>query len=144
MAGVGKYLKSRNPEVQCIMPDPDGSVITNVFRTGAVGQKGSWHIEGVGKGSIPGAMDLSVVDDVVTVSDADAFAMCGKLARSTGIVVGGSAGMNVHAAVELANQMEEPATIVTVLCDLGVKYLSKVYNDAWLEENGLLLDDAKS
>jgi cysteine synthase len=82
-------------------------------------------------------MDLSVVDDVVAVNDAQAFGMCHRLAGSMGVLAGGSSGLNVHAALEVARSLEGPATVVTILCDSGVKYLSKIYNDSWLEKNGL-------
>ena len=92
-------------------------------------------MEGVGKGSIPGCMDFAVIDDVIQVRDEDAFATCHELAKKEGLMVGGSAGLNTFAAIQLANQLEEPGVIVTVLCDLGIKYLSKVFNKDWLKEN---------
>ena len=125
---------------QVLLADPVGSVFTNYFRTGELGEGKKFLVEGVGKNNIPGCLDMSVVDDVLPVTDCDAFKMCYKLAKTEGIFVGGSAGLNVHAAVELAKTVEGPATIVTLLCDLGVKYLSKVYNCDWLEENELDLE----
>ena len=74
------------------------------------------------------------------MTDADAFSMCKELACSEGILVGGSAGLNAYAAIRLAEQMTEPCTIVTILCDMGIKYLSKVYDDDWLMEKNLYRD----
>ena len=74
-------------------------------------------------------IDFKYIDDVVRVNDADAFAMCKQLASSEGILVGGSAGLNVFAAIRLAQEVEEPCTIVTILCDMGIKYLSKIYEE---------------
>jgi len=137
ITGVGTYLKRQNPDVKLVLADPVGSVFTNYFQTGELGQGKKFLVEGVGKEAIPGCMKFDLVDSVVPVTDKDAFAMCKKLAQREGIFVGGSAGLNVHAAVELANKVEGPATIVTLLCDNGVKYLSKVFNDEWLQDNNV-------
>lgn len=119
-----------------------GSVFTNYFHTGEVGEGKKFLVEGVGKNNIPGCLDLTIVDGVLPVEDEDAFRMCYKLAKSEGIFVGGSAGLNVHAAIEYAKTLEAPATVVTLLCDLGVKYLSKVYSADWLRENGFDCSDS--
>ena len=94
-------------------------------------------VEGVGKGSIPGCLDPSMIDRVIRVSDEEAFATCHSLANKEGLMVGGSAGLNSFAAIQIANEVTEPSVIVTVLCDLGIKYLTKVYNDDWLTENNI-------
>eukprot|EP00040_Diaphanoeca_grandis_P010804 m.55338 g.55338 ORF g.55338 m.55338 type:complete len:410 (-) comp22058_c1_seq1:253-1482(-) len=137
ISGVGKYLKSRNPDVKMVLADPVGSVFTNFFKTGELGVGSKFLVEGVGKETIPGCLAINVVDEVLPVTDKDAFYMCKRLARSEGIFVGGSAGLNVHAAVELANAAEGPVTVVTILCDNGIKYLSKVFNDDWLKANNV-------
>lgn len=141
ISGVGSYLKSVKPSTRVYLADPVGSVFTNYFRTGELGIGRKFLVEGVGKENIPGCLNFDVVDDVIPVSDSDAFAMCKTLARSEGLFVGGSAGLNVHAAVQLANTLEGPATIVTLLCDTGVKYLSKVFNESWLAENHVTTAD---
>jgi len=141
ISGVGNYLKSKNANVKVVLADPVGSVFTNYFRTGELGQGEKFLVEGVGKESLPGCLDCSVVDEVLPVSDKDAFYMCKQLARQEGIFVGGSAGLNAHAAVQLANQSEEAITIVTILCDNGIKYLTKVYNDEWLQANNVHTND---
>ncbi|GBG34329.1 Cysteine synthase [Hondaea fermentalgiana] len=137
ISGVGRYLKERKPDVKVVLADPVGSVFTNYFRTGKLGTPGKFLVEGVGKGSIPGAMDMGLIDEVFPVSDEQAFSMCHALARTEGICAGGSAGLNVFAALELAANCEDDAVICTVMPDCGPKNLSKVYNEAWLEENGL-------
>lgn len=137
VSGVGKYLKEHNPDVKIVLADPIGSIFAHYYHTKEViRSEHKFLVEGVGKETIPGAMDFTVIDSVMRISDADAFKTCRKLASSEGILVGGSAGLNVHAAIQLANEAEEPCTIVTILCDLGIKYLSKIYNDDWLAENG--------
>jgi len=137
ISGVGKYLKEQNPAAKIILADPIGSIFTNYFKTGELGKGKSFLVEGVGKANIPGCLDFDVVDDVVQVSDVSSFSMCKKLAQKEGIMVGGSAGMNVHAAIEVANNLDESGTVVTLLCDLGIKYLSKVFNDEWCKEKGV-------
>jgi len=135
ISGTGRFLKSKNPEIKCVLADPYGSIFHEYFMSQNLVSPKKFLVEGVGKGSIPGCMDFSVVDDVVQVKDEDAFQTCHELARKEGLMVGGSAGLNTWAAIHIANQLEEPGVIVTVLCDLGIKYLSKVFNKAWLEQN---------
>ena len=138
ISGVGGYLKSRNPNTNVVLADPEGSIFAGYKANGKIGESKSFLVEGVGKNTIPGAMDFDVVDSTLTVTDKEAFAMCRNIARNPGLFVGGSSGLNVQAAAVIAEEKDEPMTIVTILCDLGVKYLSKVYNDDYLQENGLL------
>jgi len=140
MSGVGKFLKEMSSDVQVYLPDPVGSIFKEYFEKGSHGPAESFLVEGVGKDSVPGALDISLVDGIISVTDEQAFQMCHKLCRTEGLFVGGSSGLNVHAAVELANSLEEPATIVTILCDTGIKYLSKVFNPAYLQEKEISID----
>lgn len=138
ISGVGKYLKKQKPEVNIILADPYGSIFHQYHNKGTINKpKQKTEVEGAGKEELTGVIDFQVIDDVVQVTDADAFSMCKELACSEGILVGGSAGLNAFAAIRLAEQMEEPCTIVTILCDMGIKYLSKVYDDDWLMEKNL-------
>lgn len=142
ISGVGKYLKESNPDVEVILADPVGSIFTNYFRTGEIGNAEKFLVEGVGKASIPGAMDLKVVNNVFPVTDQQAFDMCAILSRTIGLCAGGSGGLNVHAALRIGEKITTPGSVVvTVLPDLGVKYLSKVYNEDWLVANGLCCPD---
>lgn len=130
ITGTSRHLKEQNPAIKTILADPYNSVFHHFHHTGEIltPECGS-AVEGAGKTNMPGVIDFSVIDDVVQVHDSDAFKMCHSLARSEGLMVGGSAGLNVHAAVEVAEGAEEGSTVVTVLCDLGVKYLSTVFRD---------------
>jgi len=144
ISGVGRYLKERNPEVQIIGVDPVGSVLAPFFHTGEMIEGSTYRVEGLGSDKIPGALDMDVIDDFVTVSDRDAFAMGRRLTREQGLFVGGSAGLIVHAALERAREIDDPnAFIVAVLCDWGEHYLSKMYDDGWMAEQGLHVDPAE-
>ena len=120
-----------------VLGEPKNSIFNGYFRTGKIRSPGKFLVEGVGKGSIPGAMDFNVVDEVVPVTDQQAFDTCFRLCREEGICAGGSSGLNLFAALEVANTIGRDATIVTVFPDLGVKYLSKIYNADWLQANGI-------
>ncbi len=140
ISGTGRYLKEKKPDIKIIVPDPIGSIFYQYFKTGEIPEGGncSYHLEGVGEDHLTKAMDFSVIDDIVQVEDADAFHIARLLATEEGILVGGSSGANVWTAIEIAKQMTTPTTIVAMIPDGGVKYLSKIYNNEWMKENQLL------
>jgi len=140
ITGVGRYLKERNPKIQIIAGDPVGSILAETWRSGAATEEGRpYKVEGIGQDKVPGTLDLSVIDDYVTVTDRDAFAMARRLTREEGLFVGGSAGLITHVALGVARRVNDPdACVVTFLCDTGERYLSKLYNDEWMRENQML------
>ena len=139
ITGVGRYLKEKNPAVRVIGIDPEGSITAPFFNTGEVGEGAPYKVEGIGNDKIPGTLDLDVVDDYQVLPDQAAFAMARRMTREEGLFAGGSAGLMVHGAIELAKQIDDPdAFVVSLVCDWGERYLSKVYDDEWMRENGFL------
>lgn len=138
VSGIGKYLKEQNPDIKIVMPDPFGSIYYDYFRTGEVPEpeENTYQVEGVGEDHIAHAMDFSVVDEMYQFNDQNAFGTARLLAKEEGIFGGGTGGANVWGALKLADSLTEPATIVTVIPDNGVKYMSKFYDDAWMLAQG--------
>jgi cystathionine beta-synthase len=131
ISGIGKYLKEQNPKVLIVGADPEGSIYTQE-------RARPYKVEGIGEDFIPGTFDSKMVDDWVTVSDRDSFDVARRVTREEGILVGGSGGTAMWAALQIARRMEEGQNIVVLLPDTGRGYLSKLYNDAWMRENGFL------
>jgi len=138
ISGIARYLKEKNPAVRVIGGDPEGSVFTGYSETGEVGEGAPYKVEGIGNDKLPGTLHFEWIDEFRTVDDHTSFAMARRITREEGLFVGGSTGLIVHIAAEVAREVDDPeACIVAILCDTGERYLSKVFNDEWLEENGL-------
>jgi cystathionine beta-synthase len=139
ITGVGRYLKERNPDVRIIGGDPVGSILTEYARTGVITASQPYKVEGIGQDKIPETLDMSVVDDWRSVDDRTSMTMARRLTREEGLFVGGSTGLIVHVALEVAREVDDPdALIVCLLCDTGERYLSKVFSDEWMQENRML------
>jgi cystathionine beta-synthase len=139
VSGAGKYLKEKNPAIRVIAGDPIGSLYTHYHKTGALGEGHPYKVEGIGGDKIPTTVWFDCIDEFRQVPDRTSFTMARRLAREEGILVGGSAGLNVYLALEVAREVDRTdALVVTILCDTGERYLSKVFNDEWMQENQML------
>jgi cystathionine beta-synthase len=130
ISGAGKYLKEQNPAVRVIGADPEGSIYS--------GEIAPYKVEGVGEDFWPGTFDRDVVDEFIQVTDRESFVAARKLARQEGILVGGSAGLALHAAIQVAVDSKPDDVIVVLLPDTGRNYLSKFFSDEWMRQNGYL------
>ena len=134
--GVGNFLKEKKEDINVILADPIGSSISGfVVGREVVSDLGSYVIEGEGKESIPKLLDRELINSVIRITDQEAIDMCHKLKSEEGLYLGGSSGLNVSAAVKLASESPSGSKIVTIGCDSGAKYESKIYNEVWLKEN---------
>jgi cysteine synthase A len=136
-AGVALFLKEKNPNIKNVLADPMGSGLYSYVKTGEISMSGSSITEGIGNSRITGNMENVPIDDAIQVDDQEAVRVVYQLLQKDGLFMGGSVGINVGAAVALAKQMGPGHTIVTVLCDGGTRYQSKLFNQKWLEEKGL-------
>ncbi|MFM8179029.1 MAG: cysteine synthase, partial [Candidatus Kapaibacterium sp.] len=144
ISGTGRFLKEQNPAVKVIAADPIGSSIKSYKDFGRLVEPLPYLIEGVGQERIPGNLDLRLVDDIINVSDKDAFMTARQLARFEGVFCGGSSGMNVFAALQIARNLGPEDVIVSIICDTGERYLTKHHSDEWLAEKQLLPEDSPS
>jgi cystathionine beta-synthase len=139
VSGVGKYLKEKNPAIRVIAGDPVGSLYTGYFTSRTMGEGHPYKVEGIGGDKIPTTLWFEYVDEFRQMSDRDAFAMTRRLAREEGILAGGSSGHGIALALEVAREVDDPgALVVTLICDIGERYLSKVYSDDWMRENQMM------
>ena len=138
ISGVGRFLKLKNQEIRIVVADPEGSVVARAVKTGEVRYEGgSWLVEGIGEDFIPDNLDLFVIDEGETVSDTEAFAATNELLRQEGILGGSSTGTLLAGALKWCRKQSTPKRVVTLVCDTGNKYLSKAFDEAWLQEQGL-------
>ncbi len=141
ITGVGRYLKEHNPGVRMIGVDPTGSILMETWQQGKVPddvKATTYKVEGIGEDFLPTSLDLSVIDDVIRVTDKESFLWTRRLVKEEGIFCGGSSGSAVAAAVRYTQNLSTDRLVVVILPDSGSRYLSKVFDDKWMRENGFL------
>jgi cysteine synthase A len=138
LAGVARFLKEQNPAVRTVLADPHGSGLYSFVKTREIKAEGNSITEGIGSSRVTANLEGSPIDDAVRIDDQSCVTMVYRLLREEGLFVGGSSGINVAAAVWLAQQMGPGHTIVTLLCDRGDLYFARLFNPAWLMEKGLV------
>jgi cysteine synthase A len=137
LAGVAMYLKECNPAVRIVAADPMGAALYNFYKHGELKAEGSSITEGIGQGRITANLEGAPIDDAVQIRDEEALPYVFDLVREEGLVLGGSSGINIAGAVRVAKELGPGHTIVTVLCDYGTRYQSKLFNPDFLREKGL-------
>lgn len=138
ICGVSKFLKEKNPQIKIIGVDPAGSIFYDYFHCKKITKPSRYLIEGLGDEFLIGCVDFSLIDDIYRITDKEAFLMTRELADREAILAGGSSGATMWACLKLAREIDRPALIVTIFADSGTRYLSSIYNDAWLKEKGIL------
>lgn len=131
ISGTAKFLREKNPNIKIVGADPEGSIYSGDMAK-------SYKVEGIGEDFIPGNIDMKLVDEIVRVSDKESFQMARRMAREEGLLVGGSCGTAMTAATKVAAKMTEKDVIVVLCPDGGRGYLSKIYSDPWMKENGFM------
>jgi cysteine synthase A len=136
-AGVSLYLKEQNPAIRCVVADPMGSAYFSYVKTGELKTSGNSITEGIGNSRITANLENVPMDDALQITDLECVKMVYHLLRREGLFLGSSTGINVAAAVQLAQQLGPGHRIVTILCDGGARYQSRLFNPTWLREKGL-------
>jgi cystathionine beta-synthase len=138
IAGLTQFFRERLPSVEMILADPEGSVLADQVNKGRYGKAGSWLVEGIGEDFIPEICDFSMCRKGYSIPDAESFAISREILRKEGLLVGSSTGTLVAAALRWCREQPAPKRVVTFACDTGNKYLSKLFNDFWMEDQGFI------
>ncbi len=141
ITGAGGYLKEKNPDIKLVGVDPIGSLYYDFVKSGRITKPFSYKVEGIGEDFFPSTMNLKLLDEIIRVDDKECFLMTRDLVRLEGLNVGGSSGAAVSGAIKYAKASGRKENILVVLCDSAQKYLSKIFNDDWMRENGFLEDE---
>jgi cystathionine beta-synthase len=138
MTGTGRFLRERNPNVELILADPEGSILTPLINCGEKVAPGSWLVEGMGEDFVPDIFEIELVNRGIIIPDGESFETARELLKKEGILVGSSSGCLVAAALRYCREQTIPKRVVTLICDHGAKYLSKMFNDFWMIDNGFI------
>jgi cystathionine beta-synthase len=138
LTGLSRYFARVSPDTEMVLADPAGSILASYVETGNIGTAGSWAVEGIGEDFIPPIADLSRVKKAYSISDEESLTTARELLKSELILGGSSSGTLVAAALRYCREQTEPKRVVTLICDTGSKYLSKMFNDFWMVDQGFL------
>jgi cystathionine beta-synthase len=139
LTGLSNFFKRVQPDLAFVLADPRGSILAEYVKTGRLSEvSGSWAVEGIGEDFIPGIADLSRVRSAYTITDEESFHMARSLLRTEGILAGSSTGTLLAAALKYCREQTTPKRVATFVCDTGTRYLTKVYSDGWMVDQGLL------
>jgi len=138
LSGVGRFLREKDPNVKIILADPTGSVLHPLVNEGRKVEPGSWLVEGMGEDFVPDICDLDLCNEAVPVTDEEAFHTARELLHKEGMLAGSSTGCLVHATKVWCQRQSKPMNVVTLICDSGAKYLSKMFNDFWMIDQGFI------
>ena len=138
LTGLGRYFRRVAPQVQMVLADPKGSILAPLVNEGVTVPAGSWLVEGIGEDFVPKNCDLDLVAEAYSISDEESIGTARQLLEQEGILCGSSSGTLLAAALRYCRQQTSPKRVVTLVCDSGNKYLSKIYNSYWLDDHGFL------
>jgi cystathionine beta-synthase len=138
LTGLGRFFKKVKPDVEMILADPTGSILYEWVKTGKLEKAGAWAVEGIGEDFVPDIADMSLVRDAFEVDDIESFAVARELLAKEGILAGSSTGTLLGAALRYCRQQKTKKRVVSFVCDTGNKYLSKMFNDFWMAEQGFV------
>lgn len=136
LTGVGRYMRTHSPKTRMVLADPVGSILRDYVETGTFGEAGSWIVEGIGEDFIPANAQMDLVSKAYSISDRESVEAARELLRREGVLAGSSSGCLLAAALRYCREQTEPQRVVTLVCDTGSKYLTKMFNDLWLAAHG--------
>jgi cystathionine beta-synthase len=136
LTGIGRFMRSASAKTKMILADPEGSILAPLIETGRTVEAGSWAVEGIGEDFVPPVADLSLVAQAFSIPDRESFASARELLRAEGLLAGSSSGTLLAAALRYCRTQSEPRRVVSLVCDSGAKYLSKVFNPMFLAQEG--------
>lgn len=138
LAGAGRYLKERNPNLSIVLADPSGSMLTPLINEGKHVEAGSWLVEGIGEDFVPEVADLSLIGEAIAIDDRETFLAARELLQLEGVLSGSSTGTLLAASLQWCRRQQEPKTVVSFVCDHGSKYLGRMFNDFWMRDQGFI------
>ncbi|OIN99883.1 MAG: cystathionine beta-synthase [Elusimicrobia bacterium CG1_02_56_21] len=138
LTGLGRFFARVSPATEMVLADPAGSVLADYIKTGKLGKAGSWFVEGIGEDFIPPVAEMSLVKKAYSITDEESFTVVRELLKAEGVLAGSSTGTLVAAALRYCRESQTPKRVVTIVGDSGNKYLSKMFNDYWMADQGFI------